>query len=142
MIQAEVAQQGTPVLAFQRGFDFTTVDLWSPGAKSSGQQLHSCRWNLCKPGFLVSWQQLLVVQGLKITELLVHSMRNHSAPRRFATLGCEELCAASVCNMFGPNAPAYEYDCSYPPAFSTWYAMSPALCTPASPAVCSIRQNA
>ncbi|KAL3141149.1 hypothetical protein ABBQ38_003497 [Trebouxia sp. C0009 RCD-2024] len=35
-LQAEVAQQGTPMLGFQRGFDFTTVDLWSTGAESSG----------------------------------------------------------------------------------------------------------
>lgn len=34
-MQAEAAQQGTPMLGFQRGFDFTTVDLWC--ADHSGQ---------------------------------------------------------------------------------------------------------
>ena len=39
--QAEVAQQGTPMIGFQRGFDFTTVDLM-PAAESSGQSMQPC----------------------------------------------------------------------------------------------------
>lgn len=69
------------MLGFQRGFDFTSVDLWSPAAAdSSGYTLHRCKRNLCNLAtFRASGQQLLTVQGprgfIKATGLLnsVHS---------------------------------------------------------------------
>ena len=38
-LQAEAVQQGTPMLGFQRGFDFTSVDLWSSATDQPGENL-------------------------------------------------------------------------------------------------------
>lgn len=95
-LQAEVAQQGTPMLGFQRGFDFTSVDLWSPSADSSGQNLHRCKGKLCKLAVLcASEQHLLAVQDpwglIKATALLVNSAHHPPARHRYTN------CSLQVC---------------------------------------------
>ena len=77
------------MLGFQRGFDFTSVDLWSPAAAdSSGYTLHRCKLNLRKVvDFLASGQQLVIVQGpqglIKATGLLVNSVHSRLALHRY-----------------------------------------------------------
>lgn len=72
------------MLGFQRGFDFTSVDLWSPAADSSGKKLHKCKRKLHNLAVLLATgQHFLVLQVLwglnKTTGHLVISPRNPPA---------------------------------------------------------------
>ena len=92
------------MLGFQRGFDFTSVDLWSPAADSSGEKLHRCKRKLHNLAVLLaSGQHFLFLQGpwglIKTTGLLVSSTRNPPALHRYTDCSLQ----ARFCQHKWPN---------------------------------------